>query len=94
MWKEGDYILFECTVEETGKTCLTGGWIKLSQDDLQANKPSDNGLSSNKCDNVFKNMAEKVTPDLVKKVNAVFRWIVTDDKKIPVAQWSKYVLII
>ena len=32
-------------------------------------------------------MAEKLTPDLVKKVNAVFRWIVTDDSKIPVAQW-------
>ena len=32
MWKEGAYILFECTVEETGKPCLTGGWIKLSQD--------------------------------------------------------------
>jgi len=29
MWKEGDYILFECSVEETGKPCLTGGWIKL-----------------------------------------------------------------
>ena len=32
MWKEGSYILFECIVEETGKPCLTGGWIKLSQD--------------------------------------------------------------
>ena len=32
MWKEGAYILFECIVEETGKPCLTGGWIKLSQD--------------------------------------------------------------
>ena len=32
MWKEGDHVLFECIVEETGKPCLTGGWIKLSQD--------------------------------------------------------------
>ena len=32
-------------------------------------------------------MAEKLTPDLVKKVNAVFRWIITDDSKTPVAQW-------
>ena len=32
MWKEGEYILFECSVEETGKPCLTGGWIKLSKD--------------------------------------------------------------
>ena len=43
-----------------------------------------------KTDAVFAGMAEKLTPDLVKKVNAVFRWIVTDDKKAPVAQWSKY----
>ena len=45
---------------------------------------------SSKTDAVFAGMAEKLTPDLVKKVNAVFRWIVTDDKKAPVAQWSKY----
>ena len=32
MWNEGAYILFECIVEETGKPCLTGGWIKLSQE--------------------------------------------------------------
>ena len=88
MWKEGDYIHFECTVEETGKTCLTGGWIKLSQDNLETEEPSENILSSNKCDNVFQNMAEKLTPDMVKNVNAVFRWIITDDKKTPVAQWS------
>ena len=47
-----------------------------------------------KTDAVFAGMAEKLTPDLVKKVNAVFRWIVTDDKKAPVAQWSKYKMYI
>ena len=47
-----------------------------------------------KTDAVFAGMAEKLTPDLVKKVNAVFRWIVTDDKKAPVAQWSKYKIYI
>ena len=47
-----------------------------------------------KTDAVFTGMAEKLTPDLVKKVNAVFRWIVTDDKKAPVAQWSKYKMYI
>jgi 3-hydroxyacyl-CoA dehydrogenase/3a,7a,12a-trihydroxy-5b-cholest-24-enoyl-CoA hydratase len=28
-WREGDRILFTCTVEETGKSCLTGGWARV-----------------------------------------------------------------
>ncbi len=31
MWDEGDKIIYECKVQETGKTCLTGGWVQLDQ---------------------------------------------------------------
>ena len=79
MWKEGEFVLFECSVEETGKPCLTGGWIKLSQDLKNIDSPKIDTQKDSKSDVVFGQMAEKLTPDLVKKVNAVFRWIVTGD---------------
>ena len=38
MWKEGEYILFECSVVETGKPCLIGGWAKIVNAEEQINK--------------------------------------------------------
>lgn len=95
MWREeGNFVLFECTVVETGKQCLTGGWIKLDQDskssDVATANSSSSSSSSLKSDVIFEEMKQKVTPELSKKVNAIFRWIITTDqeKKMAVAQWG------
>jgi len=85
MWQEGPYVLFECSVEETGKTCLTGGWVKLES------SLSSQGTSANESfqsDAVFDEMSRKLTPEMVTKVGATFRWIITDADKNPVSQWA------
>ena len=86
MWQEGSYILFECSVEETGKACLTGGWVKLEN---AANGAASTNETSSQSDAVFDQMSRKLTPEMVTKVGATFRWIITDANKNPAAQWGK-----
>lgn len=90
MWREGNFVLFECTVVETGKQCLTGGWIKLDQDSKSSDAVATANISL-KTDVIFEGMKQKVTPELSKKVNAIFRWIITTSEgatKTAVAQWG------
>ena len=96
MWQEGDLIHFECIVEETGKPCLTGGWARLAKDQqglagLSSAQATEEAAQKLKSDAVFKGMQAQLGPDLVKKVNAVFRWVITSDtgNKAPIAQWGK-----
>ena len=28
-WREGDRVIFQTSVAETGATCLAGGWVQL-----------------------------------------------------------------
>ena len=86
MWQEGPYVLFECSVEETGKTCLTGGWVKLAEN--AANETTSVNESS-QSDAVFDQMSRKLTPEMVTKVGATFRWIITDANKNPASQWGR-----
>ena len=86
MWQEGSYVLFECSVEETGKACLTGGWVKLEN---AANGAASTNETSSQSDAVFDQMSRKLTPEMVTKVGATFRWIITDANKNPTAQWGK-----
>jgi len=30
MWLQGDRVVFDCLVKETGKTCLSGGWVRIN----------------------------------------------------------------
>ena len=30
MWLEGDKVLFDTTVVETGAKCLSGGWVQIT----------------------------------------------------------------
>ena len=32
MWNNGDKIYFQCTVKETNKPCLTGGWVRIASE--------------------------------------------------------------
>ena len=90
MWKEGNCILFECTVEETGKPCLTGGWVKLESLEASSQGTLNEEVNeSSKSDALFDEMSRKLTPEMVTKVGATFRWIITDNNKHAISQWGK-----
>ena len=90
MWKEGNCILFECTVEETGKPCLTGGWVKLDSLEVSSQGTLKTEVNeSSKSDALFDEMSRKLTPEMVTKVGATFRWIITDKNKNAISQWGR-----
>ena len=89
MWKEGEYIIFQCTVEETGKPCLTGGWVKLAPGSSDPGQDQPISQNNSKSDAIFEAMRQKVSADMVRKVNAIFRWIITNDQKEAISQWGK-----
>ena len=91
MWKEGKKVLFECTVEETGKACLTGGWAEVESMDFQPKTAKSIQEINLKSKPVFAELSNRLRdrPEIVSKVGAIFRWIITKDKK-PVAQWRKF----
>lgn len=84
MWVEEGRVLFECTVQETGKKCLTGGWVKI-QGSLDNPVTKKSSLTS---DAIFVEMGNRLksSPEMVSSVGAVFRWVITVDKQ-PVCQW-------
>ncbi|KAI8518936.1 SCP2 sterol-binding domain-containing protein 1 [Branchiostoma belcheri] len=88
MWKEGSRIHLQVKVVETGDIALNGAYVDLVEgagSSPQAGQLSaGSGLPS---DAVFGQMAQQLTPDLVKKVNAIFLWNIMKDKK-QAAQWT------
>ncbi|CAL4159689.1 unnamed protein product, partial [Meganyctiphanes norvegica] len=80
MWKEGSRIFYKCTVKETGKPCLTGGYVDLVSDFASVSE-SVSTTPQLVSDAVFQEMAARVTPDMVAKVKAMFQWNITVDKK-------------
>ena len=93
MWKEGKKILFTCTVIETGKDCLTGGWVELSKEisDVNNNDGNGNRVEAVASDSVFKELANKLDsqPNLASKVGASFLWNITRDG-VTISQWGRY----
>eukprot|EP00058_Branchiostoma_floridae_P005318 XP_002590806.1 hypothetical protein BRAFLDRAFT_125738 [Branchiostoma floridae] len=88
MWKEGSRVHLQVKVVETGDIALNGAYVDLVEgagSAPQAGQVSAGpGLPSNA---VFGQMAQQLTPDLVKKVNAIFQWNITKNKK-QAAQWT------
>lgn len=92
MWKEGSRVYFTCTVKDTGKVCLTGGYVDII--DQTPSTSAGSGVSSTAesrvaCAGLFEEMTKKVadTPDLADKVKAVFLWNINKNKSLA-AQWT------
>lgn len=86
MWKDNDTILFTCVVKETGKECLSGGWVKMNSSQASSNLTSSSSLKS---EAVFEEMKKRMEShkDIVAKVGAVFQWNITKNGKLA-GQWG------
>lgn len=93
MWNEGNRILFNCKIIETGDTVLTGGCIELNATVPTTNSvtPGEVGSTSQlKSDALFEQMKEIVKTsdgELVKKIKAIYLWNITKDGKT-VSKWT------
>jgi (3R)-3-hydroxyacyl-CoA dehydrogenase / 3a,7a,12a-trihydroxy-5b-cholest-24-enoyl-CoA hydratase / enoyl-CoA hydratase 2 len=88
MWKDGNKVLFTAEVKETGKECLSGGWVELNgQSGSSGNSGNGGSLQSDK---VFDEIANRLKsqPELVSKVGAIFQWNITQNGKTANV-WSK-----
>lgn len=84
LWKEGNTIHFQTKVKETGQVAISGGHVTLksaSNPSTISSKPTT--MTELKSAGVFKELGNRLSsqPDLVKKVNAIFLWIITKDGK-------------
>lgn len=92
MWREGNRIHFETTVEENNSKVLTGGYVDLKQIKTPFLKQNLCSATTKnlESDAVFAQMSDyiKSNPDQVKKINGVFHYIILD-KGVPSADWSE-----
>ncbi|XP_020283834.1 peroxisomal multifunctional enzyme type 2 isoform X2 [Pseudomyrmex gracilis] len=90
MWRNNNRIHFQTSVVETGVPVITGAYIDLF--DVKTGMPrvnlcaAEENIQSNA---VFATIGEhvKANPDEAKKVNAVFLYNITVDKK-PAVEWT------
>ncbi|XP_063611565.1 peroxisomal multifunctional enzyme type 2-like [Penaeus indicus] len=89
MWKEGARVFFTCSVKETGKDCLTGGYVDIAENGAPTESASTLSKPELASAAVFHEMSQRLAgePDMAKKVNAVFLWNISLDKK-PAGQWT------
>jgi len=90
MWKEELRIYFNCKVVETGKFCLTGGYIDLFP---SVNNNSSNieleikDLPSNEVDDIFTSISQRLSSKLVADINCIFVFEITENNE-PVSVWT------
>jgi 3-hydroxyacyl-CoA dehydrogenase/3a,7a,12a-trihydroxy-5b-cholest-24-enoyl-CoA hydratase len=95
MWREGSRIHFKCKSVESGNVVLDGGYVDLDPAKLasisttNASSAPPEGDAGLKSSAVFEELKQHVasTPDIVRKVKAVFLWNITKAGK-RVAQWT------
>lgn len=91
MWKEGNRIHICTKVKETGEVAIAGAYVDLLSSSTQPETKISSAMASGlQSDLVFEEIGRRIKElgsELVKKVNAVFEWNITKDKKTAV-QWT------
>ncbi|KAL4660875.1 peroxisomal multifunctional enzyme type 2 [Arapaima gigas] len=90
MWKEGSRVHLQCKIKETGDVVLTGAYVDLQDitDAVAVDKLPEMGTL--RSDLVFAEIGRRIKdqgPELVKKLNAVFHWEITQGGRTA-AQWT------
>jgi len=84
MWKEGDRVHFQTKVKETGEIAISGGYAQFQ---ALAGSGGGSGSGSNQSELesglVFDELRKrlKALPDIAKKTQAVYLWVITKDGK-------------
>lgn len=88
MWKEGSRVYFTCSVKETGKACLTGGYVDIVDGKSTASASTSPSVQLGSVA-VFQEMSQRVAqdPGVVKKVQAIFLWKINKNKTLA-GQWT------
>nr|AGC26171.1 17beta-HSD4 [Azumapecten farreri] len=90
MWKEGNRVMFQCKVAESGDVCLSGGYIDFhAAPAASATTAAPQVATDLKSDLIFEEIGRRAKdePAMVKKVNSVFQFNITKGGKTA-AVWT------
>ena len=79
MWEDGEKVLFEVWIKESGKKALSGGFIEFKA--AAESSTEENTGAVLLTDTLFNEMSDKVDAATVAKVKGIFKFEIKQDDK-------------